>query len=63
MIRRRSSSSCSLVEAREGASVEARETGLWVAARSLTTVSLGSPPARMVRCYRGDQASLFSSMA
>ena len=58
MIRRRRSSG-SLMEARERASVEARETGLWVAARSLTTVSLCSPPARMVSMLPGPRRACF----
>ena len=46
-----------------GASVAVWASGLWVVRRCLTTVSLGSPPARMVSMLPGAQASLFSSMA
>ena len=63
MMRRRSSSSNTSVEARDSASVEVWDSGADVGRRSSTTVSLGSPPARMVSMLPGAQASLFSSMA
>src|SRR6476620_1606074 len=63
MMRRRSSSSNSSVEARDSASAEEWDSGVAVGRRSSTTVSLGSPPARMVSMLPGVQASLFSSMA
>ena len=58
MMRRRSSISNSWVEARERASVEARGNGWWVVARSLTTSSFGSPPARTVSMLPGRPGEL-----
>src|SRR6516225_6312358 len=64
-MRRRNSRSNSSVEARERASPAYDEYrgGSGLSRRSLTTSSLGSPPARMLSMLPGAHASLFSSMA